>query len=178
MSGLEISRAIDELLVARGALGRLNDGRRELGAVAAFHNRTFDVTKAVPTVVLRNEDYGRLARLVEDGRSVEIELSMLNRVYPEGRTAYNAIAEIEGSDKKNEVVMIGGHLDSWHSATGATDNAIGCATMMEVAAHLQGARHQAPSDHSSRAVERRGAGAARFAGVRDAALRIGRVTEV
>ena len=133
MSGHEISRAIDELLVARGALGRLNDGRRELGAVAAFHNRTFDVTKAVPTVVLRNEDYGRLARLVEDGRSVEIELSMLNRVYPEGRTAYNAIAEIEGSDKKNEVVMIGGHLDSWHSATGATDNAIGCATMMEVA---------------------------------------------
>src|SRR5262249_41674870 len=41
------------------------------------------------------------------------------------------IAELEGTDKKDEVIMLGGHLDSWHSATGATDNAIGCATMME-----------------------------------------------
>ena len=132
MSAQEISRAIDEFLVAQGAIVRLSDGRRELGAVAAFHNRTFDISKAVPTVVLRNEDYGRLSRLVEDGRPVELELTIVNQVYPEGRTAYNAVAEIEGSDKKDEVVMIGGHLDSWQSATGATDNAIGCATMMEV----------------------------------------------
>ena len=133
MSGVEISRRIDEFLVANGALARVNDGRRELGAVAAFHNRTFDVSRAVPTIILRNEDYGRLARLVADGRAVEVEFAIVNTVYPEGRTAYNAVAEIEGTDKKDEVVMIGGHLDSWHAATGATDNAIGCATMMEVA---------------------------------------------
>src|SRR6059058_1271568 len=48
-----------------------------------------------------------------------------------------AIAEIPGSDKKDEVVMLGGHLDSWHSATGATDNAVGCATMMEAARILK-----------------------------------------
>src|SRR5207249_5706149 len=55
----------------------------------------------------------------------------------DGRTAYNTIAEIPGGDKKEEVVMLGGHLDSWHGATGATDNAIGCATMMEAARILK-----------------------------------------
>ena len=49
----------------------------------------------------------------------------------------SAIAEIPGTDKKDEVIMLGGHLDSWHSATGATDNAIGCATMMEAARILK-----------------------------------------
>src|SRR4030095_3628452 len=55
----------------------------------------------------------------------------------EGRTSYNAVAEIPGTDKKDEVVMLGGHLDSWQSATGATDNAIGCAVMMEAARLLK-----------------------------------------
>jgi hypothetical protein len=142
MSAVEISRRLDEFLVANGALARANDGRRELGVVAAFHNRTFDVTKAVPTIVLRNEDYGRISRLLADGTAVALELSIVNTEYPEGRTAYTAVAEIEGTDKKDEVVMLGGHLDSWHAATGATDNAIGCATMMEVvrifkALHIQ-----------------------------------------
>ena len=129
----EINRRVNEFLVSSGALARLNDGRRELGAVAAFSNTTYDLTKAVPTVILRNEDYGRIARLVADGRAVEVELSIRNEVYPDGHTAFNAIAEWPGTDKKDEVVMIGGHLDSWHAATGATDNAIGCAVMMEVA---------------------------------------------
>ncbi|HKG78700.1 MAG TPA: M20/M25/M40 family metallo-hydrolase, partial [Pyrinomonadaceae bacterium] len=54
-----------------------------------------------------------------------------NRVYPEGATSYNTVGEIHGSDKADEVIMLGGHLDSWHAATGATDNAIGCTIMME-----------------------------------------------
>ena len=64
---------------------------------------------------------------------MELEFDIVNRIYPDGRTSYNAIAEIPGSDKADEVVMLGGHLDSWHAATGATDNAIGCAVMMEAA---------------------------------------------
>src|SRR5204862_8226338 len=60
-----------------------------------------------------------------------------NHWYPDGKTAYNTIAEIPGTDKKDEVVMLGGHLDSWHAATGATDNAIGCAVMMEAARILK-----------------------------------------
>ena len=95
------------------------------------------IAKALPTVVLRNEDYGRISRILADGTPVELEFTIVNRTYPEGRTSYNAIAEIPGTDKKDEVVMLGGHLDSWHSATGATDNAIGCAVMMEAARILK-----------------------------------------
>ena len=133
----EINRRIDEFLVASGARVRVNDAGREHGQIIAFNNRTFDVAKAVPTVVMRNEDYGRIARILADGTPVELEFNIENKVYPEGRTSYNAIAEIPGTDKKDEIVMLGGHLDSWHSATGATDNAIGCAIMMEAARILK-----------------------------------------
>jgi len=137
MTANEISRRVDEFLVANGAALRVNDAAREHGQIIAFHNRTYDLTKAVPTVVMRNEDYGRIARILADGTPVELEFTIVNKVYPEGRTSYNAIAEIPGSDRKDEVVMLGGHLDSWHSATGATDNAIGCAVMMEAARILK-----------------------------------------
>jgi Zn-dependent M28 family amino/carboxypeptidase len=64
-------------------------------------------------------------------------VNIQNRTFPEGRTQYNVVAEIPGSDKAAEVVMLGGHLDSWHAATGATDNAIGCSVMMEAIRILQ-----------------------------------------
>ena len=137
MSANDINRRVDEFLVASGARLRVNDAAREHGQIIAFNNRTYDIAKAVPTVVLRNEDYGRIARILADGTAVELEFEIVNKVYPEGRTAYNTIAEIPGSDRRDEVVMLGGHLDSWHSATGATDNAIGCATMMEAARILK-----------------------------------------
>ncbi|HZY07347.1 MAG TPA: M20/M25/M40 family metallo-hydrolase, partial [Ilumatobacteraceae bacterium] len=137
ISNNELSRRIDEFLVANGAALRINDAGREHGQIIAFNNRTFDIAKAVPTVVMRNEDYGRIARILADGTPVELELTIVNTVYPEGRTSYNVVAEIPGSDKKDEVVMLGGHLDSWQSATGATDNAIGCAVMMEAARILK-----------------------------------------
>ncbi len=133
----QIDEQIDAFLVANGAALRINDAARPHGQIIAYDNRTYDVTKAVPTIVLRNEDYGRIARTLADGTPVEIEANILNRVYPGGRTSYNAVAEIAGSDRKAEVVMAGGHLDSWHSATGATDNAIGCAIMMEAARILK-----------------------------------------
>ncbi|MBM3821205.1 MAG: M20/M25/M40 family metallo-hydrolase [Acidimicrobiia bacterium] len=107
------------------------DAGRDHGQIRAFNNPSYDVTKAPPTVVMRNEDYGRIWRLMNDGRTVELEFEIVNRTIPEGKTAYNAIAEIPGTDKADEVVMLGGHLDSWHAGTGATDNAIGCAVMME-----------------------------------------------
>jgi len=127
----ELAQQIDQFLVDNGALVRVNDAGREHGQIIAFDNRTYDITKAVPTVVVRNEDYGRIARILDDGVPVELEFNIVNRTYPEGRTAYNTIGEIPGTDKKDEVVMLGGHLDSWHSATGATDNAIGCSIMLE-----------------------------------------------
>ena len=65
---------------------------------------------------------GAARALLADGRDVQLELNIVNRTYPEGRTSYNVVAEIPGTDKAKEVVMLGGHLDSWHAATGATDN--------------------------------------------------------
>ena len=133
----QLAERLDRFLVDGGALARLDDAGREHGQIRAFANRTYDVARAVPTVVLRNEDFGRISRLLASGRPVRVELDIVNRVYPEGKTAYNAIAEIPGSDKAGEVVMLGAHLDSWHAATGATDNGIGSAVMMEAARILK-----------------------------------------
>ncbi|MBM3807832.1 MAG: M20/M25/M40 family metallo-hydrolase [Acidimicrobiia bacterium] len=133
----QVAEQFDQFLVAAGAAGRINDAGREHGQIRAFNNRTFDVAKAVPTVVMRNEDFGRIARVLAGGTPVELEMHVVNRTYPEGATSYNVVAEIPGTDKAQEVVMLGGHIDSWHAATGATDNAIGCATMMEAIRILQ-----------------------------------------
>ena len=132
-----VAEAVERFLVDNGALVRVNDAGREHGQIRAFNNRTFDVSKAVPTAVCRNEDYGRISRLLADAAPVELEFNIVNRTYPEGRTSYNVVAEIPGDGDRDEVVMLGGHLDSWHAATGATDNAIGCAIMMEAARILR-----------------------------------------
>jgi len=133
----KISEQLDSFLLEQGAVVRVNDGGRDHGQIRAFNNRSFDPAKVVPTVIMRNEDYGRITRLLAGGARIELEFNIVNRIHPEGRTAYNTIAEIPGTDKKDEVIMLGGHLDSWHAATGATDNAIGCAVMMEAARILK-----------------------------------------
>jgi hypothetical protein len=135
--GGQVAEQLDQFLISSGAVGRISDAGREHGQIRAFNNRTFDVAKAVPTVVMRNEDYGRISRVLADGTPVEVELNIVNRTIPEGATVYNVVAEIPGSDKAQEVVMLGGHIDSWHSATGATDNAIGSTTMLEAMRILQ-----------------------------------------
>jgi carboxypeptidase Q len=137
LSTRQLEEQIDAFLKANGALIRVNDAAREFRQIRAFHNRTFDVDKVVPTVVMSNEDYGRITRILADGTDVVLEFNIVNRLYPEGTTSYNAIGEIRGSDKPDEVIMLGGHLDSWHASTGATDNAIGCAIMMEAARILK-----------------------------------------
>ena len=133
----QLNDQLDKFLKDNRVVVRINDAGREHGQIRAFNNRSFDVTKVVPTVVLRNEDYGRISRILADGTEVILEFDIVNRVYPEGRTSYNTVSEIPGSDKADEVIMLGGHLDSWHAATGATDNAIGCAIMMEAARILK-----------------------------------------
>ena len=133
----QMSEQIDTMLVEGGAVARVDDAARRDGIIQAQGNRRFDVTMAVPTIALRNDDYGRIERLLADGDDVKMALDIVNQIFPNGRTSYTAIAEIPGSDKADEVVMLGGHLDSWQGATGATDNAIGCAVMMEAARLIQ-----------------------------------------
>jgi len=139
----DVSRQIDQFLVDNGATARINDAGRAHGLIIAQGNNTFDWSRAVPTLVMRNEDYGRISRTLADGTPVTLRLNVQNKLYPEGTTAYNAIAEIPGTDKRDELVMLGAHYDSWHDATGATDNGIGSAMMLE-AVRLLSALHLKP----------------------------------
>jgi carboxypeptidase Q len=137
LTSRQINEQLDAFLKESGALVRVNDAGREFRQIRAFNNQTFDVNKVIPTVVMSNEDFGRIARILNDGTEVVLEFNIVNHVYPEGSTSYNTVAEIRGTDKADEVIMLGGHLDSWHAATGATDNAIGCSIMMEAARILK-----------------------------------------
>jgi len=139
----DVSRQVDQFLVDNGAQVRVNDAGRAHGIIIAQQNGTYDWTRAVPTLVMRNEDYGRITRIMADGTPVTLKIDIQNKEYPEGTTAYNAIGEIPGTDKKDEIVMLGGHYDSWHDATGATDNGIGSSMMLE-AARILAALHVKP----------------------------------
>ena len=88
---------------------------------------------AVPSIVLATEHYNLIARMLEKKVPVKLAVEVQARFNEEDRNTHNVIAEIPGTDNalKDEVVMIGAHLDSWHTGTGATDNADGIATTME-----------------------------------------------
>ena len=104
-----------------GDIGTDNGSSRVAGApqVAAVH--------------VSMESYGRLARMVEKNVPVMLELNMQNKFFPENTSSSNVVGEIPGTDPqlKDEVVTIGGHFDSWHSGTGATDNGAGSGVMLE-----------------------------------------------
>lgn len=132
-----INEQVDAFLVAHKALARINDSALRNGQIRAFSNRSYDPSKVVPTLAMRHEDYGRICRVLKDGKEVQLALEIANRFYPDNTLGYNVIAEVPGSSKAGEVVMLGAHLDSWHTATGATDNGVNAAIMMEVGRILQ-----------------------------------------
>ena len=124
----------DRLFVEEGALASLEPSRLVRNGtvlVARSGARLPKDPPMVPTVVLAIEHYGRIVRLLERKVPVRLEIDVLNRTHSETQDSFNVVGEIPGTDRKDEVVMLGGHLDSWHSGTGATDNAAGCAVMME-----------------------------------------------
>jgi hypothetical protein len=85
----------------------------------------------LPQVVLATEHYNRLVRMLQQGEALRMEIDLSVAFHDDDLMAYNTIAEIPGTDLKDELVMLGGHMDSWHSGTGATDNAAGVAVAME-----------------------------------------------
>ena len=95
----------------------------------------------LPHLTLAAEHYGRIARTLEKGVPVRMQLDVRNRFLDADSMAFNVVAEIPGTDPrlKDEVVMLGAHFDSWHTGTGATDNAAGSAVMMEAVRILQAA---------------------------------------
>ena len=106
---------------ARGQSGTLFGG----GAV-----RTGDPTQNIPQISVTAENYNRIARLIEHEVPVKLTFDVKTE-FTKDTDSFNVIAEIPGTTKPNEVVMLGGHFDSWHYGTGATDNAAGSAVAME-----------------------------------------------
>jgi len=120
---------------ARGESGTLFGGgaptstRNPNGASTRVPLET--LTSSQPQVSLTAEHYNRIARLLEHNVPVKLQFDIRTQFDP-NTDSFNVIAEIPGNAKKDEVVMVGGHFDSWHYATGATDNAAGSAVSMEV----------------------------------------------
>ncbi|BAU52188.1 M28 family metallopeptidase [Mucilaginibacter gotjawali] len=128
--------AINTFLKDQNAGLVLSQARGSDGTVFTTNGASYaDTAKAVsPELEVSGEDFQRILRLVKAGIRVEMEADIKTQFYTDDLQGYDVVAEIPGTDKKlkDQVVMIGGHLDSWHAATGGTDNAAGSAVMMEV----------------------------------------------
>lgn len=99
--------------------------------------RDKDAPPFVPQVVVAVEHYNRLIRMIQRGAPVSLEMNVSAKYYDQDLMSANVVAEIPGTDLKDEIVMLGAHFDSWHSGTGATDNAAGSAVCMEAVRILQ-----------------------------------------
>src|SRR5688500_10030630 len=101
--------------------------------VSSYQAYDSDVSGAVPGFVVQRSDYDRIINLVSRKMPVTVQLSLRSRYLPDDGIGYNVVAEIPGADSalRDEVVMVGGHFDSWSAGTGATDNAAGSAVAME-----------------------------------------------
>ncbi|HZE69600.1 MAG TPA: M20/M25/M40 family metallo-hydrolase [Pyrinomonadaceae bacterium] len=93
--------------------------------------------KITPQLVLAIEHYNRIVRMIQAGEKVKLTVDLAVEWQDTDPMGYNTIAEIPGTDLKDEIVMLGGHMDSWHSGTGATDNGAGVAVAMEAMRIIQ-----------------------------------------
>jgi carboxypeptidase Q len=115
------------LAVIEHSRGNIGGGTVFVDGGAYKHEQAVNV----PWIIMAVEHWTRMARLLREKKDVQLELNIKNTFYDDATTQYNTIAEIPGTDKKDELVMLGAHLDSWYSGTGATDNGAGSIVMME-----------------------------------------------
>ena len=136
---MRLQRMLRPFFVAEKALATIEVSPADAGVVVVGRGGSWvkGEDPGVPALVMAAEQYNRLARLVDRAVDVELELDIRSHFQDDDPTAYNTVAEIPGSDKRGEVVMLGAHLDSWHAGTGATDNAAGSAVAMEAVRILQ-----------------------------------------
>jgi acetylornithine deacetylase/succinyl-diaminopimelate desuccinylase-like protein len=129
----KLQRKLREFFVAEKALATVEPSDRDGGVVrvAAGGSREKDEDPGVTGLVMAAEHYNRICRLLDRKLEVELEIDVKARFHDEDLMAYNTVAEIPGTDKQPEVVMVGAHLDSWHSGTGATDNGAGSVVALE-----------------------------------------------
>jgi hypothetical protein len=129
----ELRREADKFFETEKPLAILDAGRGDLGTfgVQGGEWKTSKPMAMTPEVIVEPEQFGRIARLLDRGVDVQLELEVATRFIDENQMQSNTIAEIPGTDKKDEVVMLGAHLDSWYGGTGATDNGAGSVAVME-----------------------------------------------
>jgi carboxypeptidase Q len=124
----------DKLFRAEGVLAVLVPSSRAYGILGGGGNNAGRDPKnpePLPELIISQEQYAQIYRNVERGVPVSLELNVKNRFFPQDLQAYNVLADYPGTDKADEYVMLGGHLDSWHFGTGAADNGAGTVVMME-----------------------------------------------
>lgn len=134
---MEAARKRMQFFKDEGAVAILDEGRNGDGGTVFVGGVNPRDPKdpnfvAIPQLTIAAEHYGRIARTIEKGIPVKLELNVKNTFNEADRNSFTIVGEIPGTDRADEVVMVGGHFDSWHTGTGATDNAAGCAVMMEV----------------------------------------------
>jgi hypothetical protein len=133
-------RRLTEFLRNEGVLATITPGiRGNNGTVFATSGGSREVKDPLPPpgIALATEHYNRIYRLVERKIPVKLELDVRVAIDETSLDCFNIVAEIPGASKKDEVVMLGGHFDTWHGGTGATDNAAGVAVAMEAARILR-----------------------------------------
>lgn len=135
----KLRRALLAMAKEEGAVAIVDISSRDAGVVRATHGADWRVGREaeVPGFALSSEHYNRILRHLEAGEQVVLEVDIAAQLHTGDPTAHNTLAEIPGRGKKDEIVMAGAHLDSWHGGTGATDNATGCAVVMEAARILK-----------------------------------------
>ena len=135
LTAQEIGSQVNKFLVENGALVKVTDSGRSYGTIVQQSTSGYNENPEspnLPTLLMGNEDYGRIYRTVTmDHATVTMRVNIRNEFYPEGKTVYNVTGELPGTDKADEVVMLGGHFDSWNAATGATDNGAGSSDALE-----------------------------------------------
>ena len=124
---------LNQFFIEEGVIGLIRQSRGDSGMVVSFGPdwARESTSKLAPTVFLAAEHYNRIVRLLQKNIPVRLAVEMETSFHQDPSSAFNITAEISGGHKKGEVVMIGAHLDSWVGGTGATDDAAGCAIVME-----------------------------------------------
>jgi len=120
----------NEFFRTEGVLGTISTAPRGHGMYTIGGSRTSDPATTLPAVTIAAEQYGRIARMLAKNIPVTIEADIKNTFYP-NPSVFNVVGEIPGTDKADEVVLLGAHFDTWHAATGAADDGNGSAAMME-----------------------------------------------
>jgi hypothetical protein len=132
---LQLQNAVNKFVKDEGAAVTLEPSQGKDGTVfvASGGSQSLNAPATLPAVVVAVEHYNRLARILQKDVPVSMEIEIDAAFTDKDTQGYNVVAEFTGTDKKlkDEIVMLGGHFDTWHSGTGATDNGAGCAIAIE-----------------------------------------------